>query len=160
MPLCKVRIVISKWAASKVLKANSRLFQFINDDKTALENKLVIAKKSTKPVDYEFNWKEYLTSVDCHAGIVSIQSCIKAFMFNHLNWKSPYFFIDVVNDKKTFVKWQKDAFKLKSRNSKKSLEMKIPFLNRIQNCAFWLFKYEMIFCKVETNLYRKLSEIP
>ena len=78
MPLCKVRIVISKWAASKVLKANSRLFQFINDDKTALEDKLVIAKKSTKPVDYEFNWKEYLTSVDCHAGIVSIQSCIKA----------------------------------------------------------------------------------
>ena len=32
MPLSKVRIVISKWAASKVLKANSRLFQFIYDD--------------------------------------------------------------------------------------------------------------------------------
>ena len=70
MPLCKVRIVISKWAASKVLKANSRLFQFINDGKTALEDNLVIAKKSTRPVDYEFNWKEYLASVDCHAGIV------------------------------------------------------------------------------------------
>ena len=70
IPICKVRIVISKWAASKVMKANSRLLKFINDDKTPLQDKLVLAKKSTEPVNYEFDWEEYLRSVDCLAGIV------------------------------------------------------------------------------------------
>ena len=77
MPICKVRIVISKWAASKIMKANSRLFKFINDDKTTSSDKLVLAKKSTSTVDYEFDWPDYLKSVDCDAGIVYGRSLFK-----------------------------------------------------------------------------------
>ena len=60
--------MISRWAAKKVLAANERLHQFINNGN--LKDNLVVGRNSNDSQDLPFDWENYLKSINCHAGIV------------------------------------------------------------------------------------------